>query len=715
MGRLAEFLAKVMAERPPAYKRKIKSLTPQVWDALRGVPKELIADAMLRGVINCHDIIGQDAPPRVFTTMGDELQVEARGIAVGLALRERLGKEKGTKEFERLRRALARKASMYKKLQVEYAALRTLKIKIEPWPRELQTRVGVFACDMLLQALPDVIAVDKHRLPRMSDEAARAINVDLYAHPVSEPSADPLPPWFGFDGIEGDTFVVGCRDEKAVRVAIAAGIPHVDAVNYLRSISFRINEHVLDVVRRGHLLKKVKDDAAATLLKQNLEMADRFLGRPFRIPLWIDFRGRLIAGPNLNFATPDHIRGLFKFDATAPIDARGLYWLKIACATAYDEYKEVSKRTFDIRLEWTESNLEHICAAGRNPLDHLTWLADAGDPIQCVALFHELANAIDAIEHGLGYHCSVPIGFDASCSGLQHFALLARDRSAAEKTNLVPTEAEDPLGYDAAATGASTAPSRVYESPSDIYDYVRRLVQKQLTTRTDDLADWWLGAAHTLPPPDGRLTRKIVKKLVMTYGYSAKEWRQKSGVRDELRRRREEIPEGAVALLVELVRKTIEKHIPAAPAVMKALQAKVRKDRPVRWVSPSGLPVANAYQESRTERINLYMLGRGEFQSKISVGWQPKQKVGKAKSSVAPNYIHSLDASHLARVANACGRKGIPLVTVHDSYATLPPLADQLRAILLQELREMYRGYKTLVPATGDLDLDEVTGAYAFS
>ena len=62
---------------------------------------------------------------------------------------------------------------------------------------------------------------------------------------------------------------------------------------------------------------------------------------------------------------------------------------------ASTKYKEVSKQTFAKRLAWTKSNLERICQAGRNPLDHLPWLGEAGDPIQCVALFHELANAME--------------------------------------------------------------------------------------------------------------------------------------------------------------------------------------------------------------------------------------------------------------------------------------------------------------------------------
>ena len=147
---------------------------------------------------------------------------------------------------------------------------------------------------------------------------------------------------------------------------------------------------------------------------------------------------------------------------------------------------------------------------------------------------------------------------------------------------------------------------------------------------------------------------------------------------------------------------------------MDNLQALVSEDAPVCWVSPSGLPVANSYQKPRTSRVRLYLLGHSP-RSKISVGWQPEQRFSKAESAIAPNYIHSLDAAHLVRVANACARHRIPVVTIHDSYSTLPPYADRLREILLEELRDMYATYKSLVRPTGDLDFNEVTGDYAFS
>ena len=90
----------------------------------------------------------------------------------------------------------------------------------------------------------------------------------------------------------------------------------------------------------------------------------------------------------------------------------------------------------------------------------------------------------------------MPIGFDASCSGLQHYALLARDFQTAKLTNLVQSDA-----------------------PQDIYLDILKHVQSRLLTqvaRGDTNAKWWLE----------HLDRKVVKGLVMTYCYSSVEYGQ---------------------------------------------------------------------------------------------------------------------------------------------------------------------------------------------
>jgi DNA-dependent RNA polymerase len=676
--RLAKHLTKVMRARPTPRKRTPMSLTPEVFDALRGIPKATLAAAMLRGCIDAAGVLGQKAPPKVKRKIGQALELQARGVAVRAAL--------SPKDWKWLNRVAARKLSLRKRLQVEYAVLRDRGIAIPPWDSPLVALVGNFANDMLITALPDVI-VEENTIARMSKEAAEKIEVEIESLPANEPTPTPPHPWFAYDGVDGETFVQACRDVPAVRAAIRKSIPHVDAVNYLQSITFAVNEHVLDVVKRGHLLKKVKTPAAESLLERNIALADCFRRQPFYVPLRVDFRGRLVTGTTLNFTGPDHIRGLFQFAEGAPITERGIYWLKIACATAYNEWKEVSKLKFDERLQWAEDNLARICAVGRETLEHLAWLEQAGDPIQCVALFHELANALEV---GPSYVCTVPIGFDQTCSGLAHYALLARDPKTARYTNLVPSD-----------------------DPQDIYDRILKPVQWQLAIRAnegDEEAKWWLGDRIT----PARIDRKIVKGLVMTYCYSSVPWGQANQVYDELRDRGIDIPSGAPHNLVKLVRQAIEKHIKAAPGIMKQLQAMVGEREPVRWASPSGWPVSNSYPKSRTKTVRHYLHDKSH-RCVIGAEWKREQRLKKAESSIAPNYIHSLDSAHLALVACACEREGIPLVTVHDSYGTLPRYADRLREILLEELRNMYAGYNALVKPSGDLDLDEVTGQYAFS
>jgi hypothetical protein len=102
--RLAAHLAKVMRERPPPRKRTPMSLTPEVFDALQGIPTATLAAAMLRGCIDAAGILGQKAPPRVKIKIGQALELQARGVAVRAALTP--------KQWQRLNRIAARKISL---------------------------------------------------------------------------------------------------------------------------------------------------------------------------------------------------------------------------------------------------------------------------------------------------------------------------------------------------------------------------------------------------------------------------------------------------------------------------------------------------------------------------------------------------------------------------------------------------------------------------
>ena len=88
---------------------------------------------------------------------------------------------------------------------------------------------------------------------------------------------------------------------------------------------------------------------------------------------------------------------------------------------------------------------------------------------------------------------------------------------------------------------------------------------------------------------------------------------------------------------------------------------------PVKWMSPLGLPCVQPYKYISQKYIIETIL------QKISVaGDLDSQPVNKSKNSSAfpPNYVHSIDSTHMMLTAIECQQRGITFAAVHDSYWT---------------------------------------------
>ena len=73
--------------------------------------------------------------------------------------------------------------------------------------------------------------------------------------------------------------------------------------------------------------------------------------------------------------------------------------------------------------------------------------------------------------------------------------------------------------------------------------------------------------------------------------------------------------------------------------------------------------------------------GSGEFQVKIDLE-NKKVKTNKQKTAFPPNYIHSLDSTHLMMTAEKMRDLGLTFASVHDSYWTHAADVDSLSWIL---------------------------------
>jgi DNA-directed RNA polymerase len=150
---------------------------------------------------------------------------------------------------------------------------------------------------------------------------------------------------------------------------------------------------------------------------------------------------------------------------------------------------------------------------------------------------------------------------------------------------------------------------------------------------------------------------------------------------------------------------------------------------PMSWITPLGLPVVQPYRRKYIHQVQSstqYMkLALEQDQSPIQVSRQ--------SSAFPPNFVHSLDSTHMLMTALECEDSGIEFAAVHDSYWTHAATVDDMSMILRNKfvalhespvLENLCRSVQMrfphvkvpLVPTRGNLDLALVrTSPYFFN
>jgi DNA-directed RNA polymerase len=82
------------------------------------------------------------------------------------------------------------------------------------------------------------------------------------------------------------------------------------------------------------------------------------------------------------------------------------------------------------------------------------------------------------------------------------------------------------------------------------------------------------------------------------------------------------------------------------------------------WVTPLGLPVIQPY------RRDTGLLVKTLIQSVILIDCNDKLPISSSRqrSAFPPNFVHSLDSTHMLMTANRLKDLNIPFTAVHDSY-----------------------------------------------
>ena len=410
--------------------------------------------------------------------------------------------------------------------------------------------------------------------------------------------------------------------------------------------------------------KSIDIGTISTIIQAKEYMNDTVLYFPYSI----DYRGRIYsqAMSGLNPQGSDLSKGLLKLARGRKITTeagRRWYVINLANLIGYD------KLTLNAKVEKVYSMIDQLRLVANDPIAYPFW-HDWDKPCQGLGACIEFIKWID--NPSIKVHTHVQL--DGRCNGLQHLTSLSRDEKIAPHVGLVPT----------------TKGGDIYQYVCDgVVEEIDRILRAGTSHDNYRLAKEW---KHS-----GLLNRSLSKKPVMTKSYSATLYGIKDGVKDTILDARKEehftdlIP--SANFMGQLLWETMDKYLYGATATMewfKSVAKAIGKvDRPLTWVSPSGM---NCYYAPRKMKSKSYNIVHNRKQTAYRVlEATPEIDSKKLVSSIAPNIIHSFDAAHLVLTANLCAKKGIKdFAFVHDSYGTHPDDTQLLLDLTKETFIEIY-------------------------
>ena len=409
--------------------------------------------------------------------------------------------------------------------------------------------------------------------------------------------------------------------------------------------------------------------------RMTMEAVERFKDKEkFYIPWSFDYRGRVYPIPA--FLTPqctDFGKSLLRFYDESFMDDEAERWLRFQVATTYG----LDKETLDDRLNWTYENEWLIERIACEPIDSLPNWEEAEDPWQFLAACDEFYHCVmkkDRLSTGL------MVAIDATCSGLQILAGLAKDKSTAKLVNVLPSD-----------------------KPQDAYKVVAETSKPHIPNK---IQPYW--------------DRKGVKRTVMTIPYNAKPFSNRSYIRDALKEKGIEIDKEELTQTVSAVRDAMNQVVPGPMRVMKWIEDEVTKAikrgaSKLSWTTPSGFIVNQRIMKKEVKIMELQLLGR----CRLHVATDDTIEVDKArhKAATAPNLIHSLDASLLCL---STLRFNAPITLIHDSVLCRATDMSYLSTIVREVYMSMFAKHDYLTdfaryicaetepPIIGDLNAESV-------
>ena len=486
----------------------------------------------------------------------------------------------------------------------------------------------------------------------------------------------------------------------------------INMVNNMANTKYIINKKVLDIVLQQEYLlkggkrlinfrrhehsnklseyKKNKDFSKVNEITQHnskylYETSILQIARLFKdveeiyMTPFIDWRGRVYTSSCvLNIQGGELARSLLLFKNGEKLTNIGLFALKVYTANAYG----LNKLSKIDRVKWVDKHLDFIFNIPNNNF----WL-EADEPLLFLACCLEL----QGYNESKNYISKLPILLDATCNGLQHLSAIAQDINLGEKVNISPSSIED--------------------SPNDVYSCLIEPIKKEVNKLAKDNKEYYNLSLLNI-------NRQLIKRGIMTitYGVSVygitKQLISEQFVKVDLKNnhyiytpidsssaKNLRLTYKDIRQLGKIIYESLFKLHDSLKDIMIYFNDMVdllnQLELPVSWITPSGLNISQKYIKFTKYDISSTFAGK-RHKMTLRKPYVCKKgntiiNLNKQKNSFIPNFIHSMDASHVLLLLKKIKTKfKFECITIHDCFGVHANNTELLSALVKESFISIY-------------------------
>jgi len=423
------------------------------------------------------------------------------------------------------------------------------------------------------------------------------------------------------------------------------------------------------------------------------EKAPGWLGYKFYLSNFLDFRGRVYArDPYFSYQSSDLARGHMMFAEKKLMTTKGYRHLLVHAANSFNksysikeledlEWTEtnyvqdlvkdgipdmsVDKMTIKDRQLWTTNNLDMVLDVALDPIESKDIWMNAEKPWVFLSLCFEIVQFL--AEDG-DYYTQIPIAIDGASNGTQHLAAMSKDEVAGGMVGLMPQK--KPVDFYIVVAKGILNRNVGNDLGKILSNIPMKLIRKGISKRGTMTKAYDAGV-------------RCIANIIYTDCYDAG-MTVKYGITRSIANR----------LAKDLV-ETYNSLCSGPVAVKDYLQALTKyriKElgyKSAEWETPSGFKVVSEKWMTNKRKVAIRLCKKH-----IQLVYRERTNnpaTHEITSGISPNYVHSMDASHMSLVINKLRDKEITSFgAIHDSFSVHADDVDELIKTTKEVFIKMY-------------------------